>query len=198
MFLSMRPFKFNIRCFPAFALAASFACLLMLPSCAQYAPVPGGSDAENSSFYKSDEDLKKTIDALEVGMTEKDVFEKLGHDKDSLPRMSREEIVAALYGGSNADFNGTLRDQELARSFLNSLDGYKLNYSNVKRNHGFSSPIRIRTVEKGYEYNANLVFQHGLLFEKPVLSGGPVNKNSSKTLFDYLNPLAIAGQGDLF
>jgi hypothetical protein len=198
MFLSMRSSKLNIRHFPAFALAAALACLLMLPSCAQYAPVPGGSDAENSSFYKSDEALKKTVDELEVGMTEKDVFEKLGHDRDSMPRMSREEIVAALYGGSNADFNGTLRDQELARSFLNSLDGYRLVYSNVKRNHGFSSPIRIRTMEKGYEYTANLVFQHGLLFEKPVLSGGPVNKNSSKTLFDYMNPLAIVSKGELF
>ena len=177
-------------------LSAFFACLLLsLTGCAQYAPVPGGDDTENSTFYKSDEDLKKTVNSLQVGMTEEEVFKILGHDKDSIPKMSREEIVSSLYGGSNADFNGTLRDQELARSFLTSLNGYKLEYKIVKRKHGFSSPIRIRTTEKGYDFTLNVVFQHGALFEKPILSGGPVNKTSSKTLFDYLNPLAIIGGG---
>jgi hypothetical protein len=191
MFLSMSSSR-------SLFLSFFFSCLLLvLAGCAQYAPVPGGDDTVNNTFYKSDEELKKTVDSLEVGMTEEEVFKILGHKKDSIPKMSREEIVSALYGGNNADFNGTLRDQELARSFLTSLTGYKLEYKTVKRKHGFSSPIRVRTTEKGYDYTLNIVFQHGSLLEKPALSGGPVNKTSSRTVFDYLNPLAIVSKGEL-
>jgi hypothetical protein len=183
------------------ALRAVLLCALALPllaACAQYAPVPGGSDAVNSTFYKSDDDLKKIIDRLQVGMTQKQVFDTLGHPASTFPKMSREELVSALYGGNNADFSGTLRDQELARNFLNSLSGYRLEFANVKRRHGFSSPIRVRTMEKGFDYTANLIFQNGYLFEKPMLSGGPVNKVSSRTLFDYLNPLTIVTKGELY
>ncbi len=112
----------------------------------------------------------------------------LKRSENDLVRLSRPEIMTALYGGGNSGFNGTYEEQEKARAFLQTLSGFKLTYTSTQKEHGFSSPIRIKTHESGYSYVVTLVFQNGRLFDKPILSGGVVDETSSKTVFDYLNP----------
>ena len=170
----------------------SLLCLIaLLPGCAGWAPVPGGDDKVNSHFYTGPEDFLGRVNRLRPGMKQGEVLAILGRHAGEMTKLSRAEINAALYGGSGARFDGSLADQEQARKFLQSLYGYSLHYSAVEREHGFSSPIRVRTEEEGFKYNVLLVFQAGRLFDKPILSGGAVDDSSSKTLFDFLNPYTV-------
>lgn len=161
-----------------------------LAACAGHAPVPSGDDTVNEKFYKSEEELIQASARLLPGMTEREVFGILRRNKDDMVRMSRDEIVSTLYGGNNAAFDGSLEQREQARGFVETLYGYKMEYKIVRRKMGFSSPIRLRTDEKGIDYTLKLVFWQGRLFDRPVLYGGPVRKSSSDTLFDYLNPFS--------
>lgn len=166
------------------------ACLVLLfVACAPKAPVPGGTNAINEKFYKSKDEFLQKLDRLQAGMTEQDVFSTLGRQPRELVRLKRDEIVMALLGADNITFKDGLQDKDL----LQSLYGYRLNYKRVKRVHGFSSPIRIRTNEDGFDYNAVLIFREGHLFEKPILTGGVVDATSSKTFFDLLSPSTIFG-----
>lgn len=153
--------------------------------------MPGGSDTINRSFYTTKDNLLEVISTLHAGMTEEEAFTALGHNKNELVQLERDQIITALYGSSTVEFQDGLPDHEDSRAFLQSLYGYKLNYKIVEREHGFSSPIRIRTDESGFDYIVTLVFREGVLYAEPILSGGLVNRSSSKTIFDYFNPGSI-------
>jgi len=169
-------------------LFVPFVCLLLLAGCAGRAPVPGGNDSTNEGFYKDPDDFKVRLSRLQIGMAEEEVFAQLGRYRTDFITLSRQEIVTALFGGGSLQVPGDPAAQNALLYNLQSLYGYKLEYKNVKRKLGFSSPIRVRTDESGFDYTAILIFQQGRLFEKPVISGGTVNDKSSKTVFDWLNP----------
>jgi hypothetical protein len=168
--------------------AGVFVLILAVAGCAGTAPVPGGSDTENLSFYKSKEDLLARLDTLAPGTPESIVFQRLDRKPSDFTILKRDEIMTALLGSSNVEVHDAVRGQELAKTVLQSLYGYRLNYTNIEREHGFTSPIRIRTDENGYSYIVTLIFRDGRLYERPIVTGGVVNKNSSKTIFDYINP----------
>lgn len=164
------------------------AVLTGITGCAGILPVPGGNETVNESFYETKEDLLARLETITIGMTEKQVFSALGRKEADFQRLTRQDVVTALLGTSNVEFKDGEDTQKYNHELLQSLYGFRLSYEIVKRKHGFSSPIRIRTDEKGFYYIATLIFRDGVLFEKPILSGGVVNASSSKTFFDYLNP----------
>lgn len=174
------------------SLSISISCIVLvcvsLTACAQFLPVPGGSDAVNMSLYGSDQHMKDRLGGLEPSMTREKVFQRLDVQEENLTRLTREEIIAALFGGREVSISGNFAEREHFRKLLQTLEGYRLDYKDVKKNHGFSSPIRIRTEEEGVQYSTLLLFQYGKLIEKPVLTGGAVSHTSSKTLFDWLTP----------
>ena len=156
--------------------------------CAGVMPVPGGNETVNESFYETKEDLLSRLETITPGMSEKEVFKALDRHENDFQRLTRQEVVTALLGTSNVEFKDGAEEQNYNQHLLQTLYGFRLSYQIVKRKLGFSSPIRIRTDEKGFDYIVTLIFKDGVLFEKPILSGGVVNASSSKTFFDYLNP----------
>ncbi len=162
--------------------------LMNICGCAGVLPVPGGNETVNESFYETKEDLLSRLQNITPGMTEPQVFTALNRTEQDFQRLTRQEVVTALLGTSNVEFKDGAEEQNYNQNLLQSLYGYRLSYQIVKRKHGFSSPIRIETDEEGFDYIITLVFRDGILFEKPILSGGIVNASSSKTFFDYLNP----------
>lgn len=170
---------------------------VLLSGCAGVLPVPGGKDTVNQSFYNDDIDLKSRIDALEEGMSKDEVFMALERHEEDLILLDRSEIIATLYGGQNIASAQNSSSLVHKRSFLQSLTGYRMMFKKVNRKHGFSSPIAMRTNEAGYQYIASFIFKDDLLYEKPVLSGGPVDAVSTKTIFDYLSPGTVMSQAGL-
>ncbi len=164
---------------------------LGLSSCAG-APAPGGTDAINREYFTSAGDLKEKVELLIPGMPEEEVLKTLGVKVTQLTQLDRNGIRKALFGSDSA-LPGTPEQQLETQTFLQGAYGYKLDYRDVKRKHGFSSPIRIHTDEHGFSYTVTMVFHTGRLLEKPVLSGGVVNDDSSQTLFDFLNPGTAIG-----
>lgn len=164
---------------------ACIACLLlMLTGCAEHAPVPGGTDNVNSSFYKTKGDFLSRLPDVAPGMSQEEALAKLGRKEGELVRLKRDEILTALLGTDNI----TLKDENIRQELLQTLYGYKLIYKKVERKHGFTSPIRVRTDEKGFDYTVILIFRDGSLFASPIVTGGVVNASSSKTFFDFLSP----------
>lgn len=171
----------------------TFTCIVMtysllLVNCAGIAPVPGGNDSVNQSYYGTENDLLDRLKMLNIGMSEEEVLSILGRKRDDLIRLQRSDVLFALYGSGNVEISDGNLEGETGKSFLQSLYGYKLNYKIVKRKIGFSSPIRIRTDEKGFDDTVTLIFRDNKLFDQAILTGGIVNSSSSSTLFDYLNP----------
>lgn len=164
--------------------ASFFAVIFFLASCANIMPVPGGSEAVNDSCFASETEFRSYISSLTPGMPETVVLKGLCRKKEDIAQIDRRDIRITLLGGDNIDFphNGHLIEQ---------LYGYRLHYKNIKRKHGFSSPIRIQTKETGYSYTVTVIFHDGRLFTQPAVSGGPVRNTSSGTLFDFLTPGAI-------
>lgn len=160
--------------------------------------LPGGSDSINKSFYDSNADLESWVNSLEVGMSREETFARLGRVQKDFRRLARNEIVGVLFGGEDAGIPVHFYTDENILSFLDSLEGYRIEYKIVKRKHGFTSLIRVQTDAKGFDYRLNLIFKDGKLYQKPFLTGGQVNNSSSKTLFDYLTPgLIIGAAGDV-
>jgi hypothetical protein len=159
---------------------------LSLSSCA--GSLPGGSDSENQGFYSSEGTFKSWVGELEEGMTRAEVFARLGRTQNEFTRLSRSEIISVIFGGRDSGVPVSFQETHNIKEFLESLEGYKLEYKSINRKHGFSSPIRIQTDERGYKYLVSLIFRDGILLEKPLLVGGKVNANSSSTLFDFFNP----------
>ena len=89
-----------------------------LCGCAGSLPVPGGDEQVNSKGYDSQQDLINRINGLQIGMSESLVMTMLKKNESELVRLSRPEIMTALYGGGNSGFNGTYEEQERARAFL--------------------------------------------------------------------------------
>jgi hypothetical protein len=170
----------------AFLSPFCLALLLGLSGCA--GQLPGGNDTTNVAYYTSPAVLKQWVDSLAPGMSKGETFARLGRVEKDFRRLSRTEIVDTLFGGNNAGVPAGFMPPDQIRAFLESLDGYELDYKNVKKRHGFTSPIRVRTDASGYSYVIKLIFRNGLLLEKPVMTGGTVQSYSTDTLFDYLSP----------
>lgn len=162
--------------------------LLTLCGCAGILPVPGGIETTNRSFYESKDDMKERLTKLQVGMTKENVFSILNRKKEELDILKREEIVSALFGGSEPNLQENWNGDIRGRHFLQSLSGYRLNYKVVKRKHGINSPIGVRTDKKGFSYSAVLIFKDDYLYENPIISGGIIDDSSSSTIFDFINP----------
>lgn len=171
-----------------FLSALLCAAALGLSACAKYAPVPGGGDSKNDKYYASEDDFRTRVNQITPGMGESQVLSILGRSRDDLTLLSREQVVATLYGGGAVQQMNSAHEREQTRLFLQSLYGYRLDYRDVQRHHGFSSPIRVRSQSEGFSYSVTLIFQNGILVERPVLAGGMVNEATSRTFFDYLNP----------
>ena len=169
-------------------------CLAVLTGCAGVAPVPGGTKTINSSYYNSETDFKARVMQLQPGMGEGHVLRVLGLGRDDLQQLNRNEILTALYGANTMQMMTSLSERQQTDAFMQSLYGYRLEYKDVKKQHGFVNPFRIRTEEQGFEYTVNLIFKDGLLLQRPDLSGGVVHDTSSSTFFDYLNPGSILGR----
>jgi len=161
---------------------------LALTACSSYAPVPGGDDTTNSDFYKNEAQFHEKMKELHTGMSESDVFKHLGRDADDLHKLDREATIAALYGREASSIKNLSYSATEAPVFIDSLSGYMFYYKNVERKHGFTTPWRVKTTEKGYNYTVKLIFKDGHLYEKPILSGGEIRNSSSKTIFDWLSP----------
>lgn len=164
------------------------ALLFVLAGCAGFLPVPGGGEAVNRSFYAMPDDLLARLGNMHPGMNEADVYAALGRGKEDMIRLERNQIVTALYGSTSVEFRDGAPEHEEGSRFLQSLYGYRLYYKAVEREHGFSSPIRIRTDESGFDYAVTLIFREGILYERPIVAGGVVNRSSSHTFFDYISP----------
>ncbi|MFN7112746.1 MAG: hypothetical protein ACK4PK_00115 [Alphaproteobacteria bacterium] len=160
--------------------------VLLLSGCA--GTLPGGTDAVNKSYYDKNTDLENWVSSLEPGMSKEEVFARLGRTQKDFRRLARNEIVGILFGGEDAGIPVHFYTDENILSFLESLEGYRIEYKSVKRRHGLTSPIRMQTDSKGFDYALSMVFKEDKLYQKPYLTGGQVNNSSTKTLFDYLNP----------
>lgn len=170
-----------------------FMLVLGLGGCAGRAPVPGGNENVNAKYYKTGDDFKERVERLQAGMSEELALSILGRKKEDLTRMPRVEIVTALYGLNTMQMINSAEEREQTRAYLETLYGYKIQFSDVKSHIGFTSPIRIRTDKDGVSYSTNLIFRNGALLEKPELTGGVVHDSRSKTFFDYLNPGTFMG-----
>lgn len=177
-------------------MRTELACVLLavclgLTACAGKGAMPGGDETVNLSYYGSADDFRSRIDRLAPGMGESEVLAILGRTRDDMILLSREEVIKALYGGGSIQVMNDAVEREQTRLFLQSLYGYSMTFKDVTKKHGFSSPIRIQTEENGYDYTVKLLFQNGVLMERPVVAGGIVHGTSSKTFFDYLNPGSV-------
>ena len=159
-----------------------------LGGCTGALSLPGGDDSNNSGSYASPDALLSKLNAMQPGMAAQDVFVRLGRAPTDMNRLQKMEILQALYGSSNVQFSGGLLGRDTQSQFLSSLYGYSLNFKSVKKDMGFSNPFRIRTDEHGYDYTVVFVFQDGKLYAPPIVTGGTVQKSSSKTLFEFLTP----------
>jgi hypothetical protein len=164
------------------AVALSFLCV----ACA--GALPGGSDSINQNFYQNGDQLKEFADTLQPGMPRDEVFARLGRVEKDFKRLHRNEIISVLFGGRENGVPVSFNPDGDIKSFLESLDGYNLSFKQVKRRHGFTSPIRIQTDEEGFGYQLDLIFRNGLLLEKPFVTGGRITGADTNTIFDYLNP----------
>jgi hypothetical protein len=168
--------------------------LVLMSGCAgSWSSLPSGGEDVNINHYTTPDDLMVRVNTLQPGWAEQAVFAQLGRAPAELTRLQREDILKSLYGSSQVEFRGGSVGQDSQSQFLQSLYGYSLMYKNVKREFGFTSPFRIRTDESGYDYTVTLIFQGGRLYARPIVTGGLINKSSSKTLFDYISPSMLGG-----
>ena len=161
---------------------------IWLSACASVLPVPGGDSTTNKDFYENESDLTDALERIQIGMSKERVFSHLLRTEDDFQKMDRSEIIKVIYGGNNVTYGYGQNSYGITEEFLSSLSGYKFKFTVVKTNHGFSSPIRIRTTEYGYDYEVSLIFQHDVLIEEPIMSGGDVNNTNSGTIFDFISP----------
>ena len=166
----------------------AMVCISSLTGCAQFLPVPGGDDTTNEKYYEGEEDLMAALKRLQVGMSKERAFSILMRKEDDFKKLDRAGILHALYGGSDVELQQGMSAHGMSTQFLASLAGYSFRFQVVESEHGFTSPIRVRTREEGYDYSVSLIFQNDILVEEPILSGGDINKTSSGTIFDFISP----------
>lgn len=174
MFKKLKNYKFFI----LLGLSVS-----LLSGCAGVASLPGSGETTNAEFYKTNDDFLAILDKLTPGMSQSEVFSILQRKREDFIALDRSQLLAVIYGSSETKIQNN--------NLLQSLYGYNLAYKTIESSHGFSSPIRIRTDKSGYSYKVSLIFHQGFLFEKPIISGGLVNKSSSSTIFDYITPSKV-------
>ncbi len=166
----------------------------MLCACADKYGVPGGDDKVNEHIFKDKQGLMDAIGPLQPGMSREHTFSVLNVEEKDLVKLNREEIITALFGDNRVSLDDMgAHDAEQMKWFLRSLTGYRLDYADVEREHGFKNPIRLKTIEEGFRYGIVLVYQNNVLLEKPILTGGAVKRSSSRTIFDYLSPSMLFG-----
>lgn len=169
-----------------FWLMLACAASLVTSGCA--GTLPGGTETVNEQFVDDERKLKDWVNSLEPGMTKGETFARLGRLESDFLRLNRSEIIGVIFGGEDAGIPLHFRTDEDILVFLESVEGYRLNYRRVKRKHGIASPIRLQTDEKGFDYSLSLVFKNDRLYQKPFLAGGLVSDTKTQTIFDYLNP----------
>jgi hypothetical protein len=163
-----------------------FLLAIMISACARGLPIPGGDRTKNEHIFDGKQDLMDRLSYLERGMSKVDVFAALNVYEKDLIQIDRKEIITALFGDNRISYeNYSAGDAENLRKLMRALDGYRLEYASVEREHGFQNPYRWRTNQEGYEYAVTLIFHDDMLFEKPILTGGAVKESSSKTMIDY-------------
>jgi len=169
-------------------MLASLICLGMA-GCA--GTLPGGTETVNENLFDDIHTLKEWVDSLEPGMSKGEVFARLGRLERDFTRLDRSQIIGVIFGGEDAGIPAHFKTDEDILHYLESLEGYRVQYRRVKRKHGLASIIRLQTDESGYDYSLSLIFKNGVLYQKPFLAGGLVNDTETQTIFDYLSPGAI-------
>ena len=177
-----------------FSFVMILASPLLLGACSGILPVPGGGETINRQFYESDKEMKRLVSEVKQGDSKKEVFTHLRRVENDFILLTRDEIMATLYGGQRLEFVQNLSNPLKERSFLQDLRGYRLVFKKVKRKHGIHTPISMRTKEGGYSYAVTFIFKNDALYEDPVLSGGMIDATSTKTVFDYLSPANALGR----
>lgn len=161
---------------------------IFMTGCANHnMEAPGAHDTTNFTYYPSQRDFLERLQRLEPGMHYELVFAMLDRKVEDFEKLNRSQILYSLYGRSN-QFTGNFRDQEQLRAFLQSLQGFRLSFKSIEKEHGFDSPIRLTKESKGFNYTVDLVFYDGRLYEYPIIAGGPVNETTSETIFDMISP----------
>lgn len=166
-------------------MLTSMVCL-WLAGCA--GTLPGGTETVNENLFDDTKMLQQWVDSLEPGMSKGEVFARLGRLERDFTRLDRSQIIGVIFGGEDAGIPTHFRTSEEILPYLESLEGYRLQFRRVKRKHGIASPIRLQTNENGFDYNLSLVFKNGILYQKPFMAGGVVNDTETQTIFDYLSP----------
>jgi len=169
-------------------MLASLICL-WLAGCA--GTLPGGTETVNENLFDDTKMLQQWVDSLQPGMSKGEVFARLGRLERDFTRLDRSQIIGVIFGGEDAGIPSHFQADEQILAYLESLEGYRLQFRRVKRKHGIASPIRLQTNENGFDYRLSLVFKNGALYQKPFLAGGVVNDIETQTIFDYLNPGSI-------
>ncbi len=167
---------------------ALLLCMFLVTACAWFLPVPGGDDTTNEEYYEGEEDLMAALKRLQVGMSKERAFSILMRKEDDFKKLDRAGILHALYGGSDIELQQGMSAHGMSTHYLSTLSGYSFRFQVVESEHGFTSPIRVRTSEEGYDYTVSLIFRNDVLLEEPILSGGDINKTSSGTIFDFISP----------
>lgn len=174
--------------FPVRFFWLMFFCAASLVTSGCAGTLPGGTETVNEQFLDDGQKLKQWVDSLEPGMTKGETFARLGRLETDFLRLNRSEVIGVIFGGEDAGIPLHFRTDEDIMAFLESVEGFRLNYRRVKRKHGIASLIRLQTDEKGFDYSLSLVFKDNRLYQKPFLAGGIVNDTKTQTIFDYLNP----------
>lgn len=169
-------------------MLASLMCL-WLAGCA--GSLPGGTETVNENLFDDTRMLQEWVESLEPGMSKGEVFARLGRLERDFTRLDRSQIIGVIFGGEDAGIPTHFRTDEEILSYLESMEGYRLQFRRVKRKHGLASPIRLQTNENGFDYKLSLIFKNGALYQKPFVSGGLVNDIETQTIFDYLNPGSV-------
>ena len=166
-------------------LVLLIVCTISLSACADKLMVPGGDRQVNEHIFENKQDLMNRVGATQAGMSQPLVFSNFNVEEKDLIKISREEIMQSLFGDNRVPMSEIGTDSPvILRNFLRELYGYKLRYQNLERKHGIKDVIRYRTKEEGFDYEVTFIFHDGVLFEKPILTGGAVKNASSITIFD--------------
>lgn len=164
---------------------------MFLSGCYGSAAVPGGDKEVNKALYQSRDQFLAKISQLHAGMHASIVLDVLGNSKDGLVLLSRAQVINELYGGNTMAIAQSFSDHNEYLSYVQRLSGYKLYFDASDKEHGFSSPIRLKTAKTGFRYVVTLIFEDDRLLEDPIVAGGKINESKSTTVFDVINPANI-------
>ena len=162
---------------------------VLTSGCASVNGFHSGGESTNVSMFNGVSDLEQRVASLKLGMSRAEVFTVLGVNVKSVRKLTRQEVTSTLYAGTRPEISGGLEEMEKARAFFNSLDGYSIRYRDVDEQTSFSF-TRVNKTSKGMDVAVALIFKDGKLYDKPEISGGPVNQKSSTTYLKMLTGVA--------